>query len=88
MKGLDGLDGDNQVEGNIDDPAIAEQYRLIEAKRGYSYSERPHLSTQCNATPAKTQETAPCVAMSDTEVNQDAGTGRHVAWSRKDLEGM
>jgi hypothetical protein len=37
MRGLDGLDDDNLVEGDIADPAIAEKYRQIETKRGYSY---------------------------------------------------
>lgn len=41
MKGLDGLDDGNLVQGDVSDPAIAEEYRKIEAKRGYSYSELP-----------------------------------------------
>lgn len=88
MKGLDGLDDDNQVEGNLDDPAIAEKYRLIEAKRGYTYAELPSLAHQWNAKPAKTQETGRIVAMSETEVIQDAGKGRHVVWRRDDIDGM
>lgn len=56
MKGLDGLGDDNQVEGDINDPAIAEKYRQIDAKRGYSYSELPPLAVQWNAQPGKTQE--------------------------------
>lgn len=86
MNGLDGLDDDNQIEGDIDDPAVAEKYREIEAKRGYSYSELPSLAAQWNAMPGKAQVTGCIVAISDTEVIQDAGRGRHVVWNRKELK--
>jgi hypothetical protein len=39
MKGLDGFNNDNKVEGNLTEPSIAEKYAKLEAKRGYSYSE-------------------------------------------------
>lgn len=39
MKGLDGLDESNQIDGDLSDPAIAAKYRDHEAKRGYQYSE-------------------------------------------------
>ncbi|CDQ10441.1 Cell filamentation protein [Acidithiobacillus ferrivorans] len=37
IKGLDGIDEINLVEGNLSDPAVAEKYRRYEAQRGYSY---------------------------------------------------
>lgn len=37
IKGLDGIDDINHVEGNLSDPAVAEKYRRYEAQRGYSY---------------------------------------------------
>ncbi len=39
MKGLDGLDNDNQMDGDLSDPAVAEKYRQLEEKRGYRYSD-------------------------------------------------
>lgn len=37
VKGLDGLDDDNQVDGDLSDPVVAEKYRQYEQRRGYSY---------------------------------------------------
>lgn len=37
IKGLDGLDNDNQVEGDLSDATVAEKYRQFEQQRGYSY---------------------------------------------------
>lgn len=37
IKGLNGIDEPNQIEGSLSDPAIAEKYRQHEAARGYSY---------------------------------------------------
>ncbi|WP_250507065.1 hypothetical protein, partial [Caballeronia sp. AAUFL_F1_KS45] len=36
MKGLDGLQGSNQVDGDLTDPAVAERYRQLSKGRGYS----------------------------------------------------
>jgi len=44
------------------------------------------LSIQWNAQPGKGQEIGRIVAMSDAEVIQDAGRGRHVAWTSKGLQ--
>lgn len=41
LKGLDGLDAANQVEGDLSDPAVAERYRRFEEQRGYAYAEQP-----------------------------------------------
>ena len=41
IKGLDGLDDDNQIDGDLGDPAVAERYRKLEEKRGYSYQATP-----------------------------------------------
>lgn len=38
LKGLDGLGDVNQVDGSLLDPIIAEKYRKLETKRGYSYT--------------------------------------------------
>ena len=37
IKGLDGIDESDQVEGDLSDPVVAEKYRRYEAQRGYSY---------------------------------------------------
>ncbi|MCL2829864.1 MAG: Fic family protein [Betaproteobacteria bacterium] len=36
IKGLDGLDDANQVDGDLADPAVAEKYRRFDEQRGYS----------------------------------------------------
>lgn len=36
VKGLDGLDGENQLDGNLDDPAVAQRYRQLEERRAYA----------------------------------------------------
>jgi len=38
VKGLDGLDGENQLDGNLDDPAVAQRYRQLEERRAYAYT--------------------------------------------------
>lgn len=37
VKGLDGLDNANQVDGDFSDVTVAAKYRKFEAKRGYTY---------------------------------------------------
>ncbi|MEI6068708.1 MAG: Fic family protein [Methylococcaceae bacterium] len=37
IKGLDGLDADNQIIGDLTDPVVVEKYRQFEQQRGYSY---------------------------------------------------
>jgi cell filamentation protein len=39
-KGLDGLDDDNQVLGDLSEPAVAEKYKELEKRRGYRYDDR------------------------------------------------
>lgn len=60
---------------------------------GYSASINPpeshareSLAQQWKASPGKTQEVGRIVAMSDSEVIQDAGRGRHVSWDRSALQ--
>lgn len=53
MKGLDGLDKGNQIEGNLADPAVQERYRQFEKQRGYAYQSvavKP-VCKFCGATP-------------------------------------
>jgi len=38
MKGLDGLEDVNQIDGDLSDPAVTEKYRKLEEKRGYTYA--------------------------------------------------
>jgi cell filamentation protein len=53
MKGLDGLDDGNKVDGDLSDPDIAEKYRKFEEQRGYSYKDEDALRKckKCDATP-------------------------------------
>lgn len=44
------------------------------------------LSNHWNAQPGKGQEIGRVVALSNTEIIQDAGRGRHVVWDRKGLK--
>lgn len=37
MNGLDGLDNNNQVEGDFTDPGVIEKYKKFEKQRGYTY---------------------------------------------------
>lgn len=60
---------------------------------GYASSIKPPatqeaelLANQWNAAPAKGQEVGRIVAISDAEVIQDAGRGRHVVWDRRKLQ--
>jgi hypothetical protein len=39
MKGLDGLGEANRIEGDFNDPGIAEKYRDYDERRAYSYQE-------------------------------------------------
>jgi hypothetical protein len=39
MKGLDGLDEANQMEGDFSDTGIAEKYRNYDEQRSYLYKE-------------------------------------------------
>jgi len=41
IKGLDGLDASNHVEGYLSDPAVAERYRRFDEQRSYSYADQP-----------------------------------------------
>lgn len=53
VRGLGGLDDDNQVDGDWSDPAIAEKYRLHELQRGYAYSSAKPSSDEWGAAPGK-----------------------------------
>lgn len=54
MRGLDGLDDSNEIDGDLSDPAMAEKYRQLEARRGYAYS-----SVDGTATPAADSASIP-----------------------------
>lgn len=89
MKGLDGLDEDNRVDGDLSDPAVAERYREFERKRDYHYSiaERGPLAEQWNAEPAAGRQSGTVEAMSETEVIQHVGRDKYVVWDRQRLSG-
>jgi cell filamentation protein len=38
MKGLDGLDEGNQIDGSLSDPIVAERYQDFEKRRDYAYA--------------------------------------------------
>jgi cell filamentation protein len=86
LKGLDGLDDGNQVDGVFSDPAIAEKYRKFDEKRGYSYTTLS-LAETWNAIPATTAQSGTIMAVSDLEVIQSAGQGKYVVWPRQKLSG-
>jgi cell filamentation protein len=85
MRGLAGLDNANQVDGELSDPAVAKRYRQIAQTRDYSYAVAESLAKQWNAAPAKHQHSGWIVALSETEVIQDIGSGEHVVWERQKL---
>lgn len=86
MKGLDGLQGSNQVDGDLSDPAVAERYRQLSEGRGYTYAAVESLSSHWKATPAKSQHSGRIVALSEMEVIQEVGRGDHVVWDRRKLQ--
>lgn len=89
MKGLDGLDEGNRVEGELTDPAVAERYREFERRRGYQYkvAERGPLAKQWNAVPATGAQTGIVEDISDAEVIQHVGREKYVVWERQRLSG-
>lgn len=53
MKGLDGLDEGNQIDGDLNDKDVQERYRQFEKQRGYAYQAvgvKP-VCTTCGANP-------------------------------------
>lgn len=47
INGLNGLDKNNQVDGSISDPAIAEKYKKFEQQRSYTLnSDEPKPSSR------------------------------------------
>jgi cell filamentation protein len=50
MQGLDGLDKDINLDGDISDPGIAERYRQFEQQRSYSYR-ADGICEACGAVP-------------------------------------
>lgn len=92
IKGLDGLDEDNQIEGDLTDAAVLEKYSQFQQQRGYTYTahtpETQSLATIWNAAPANSARGGTIKAMSDTEVIQDIGRGQCVVWDRQKLSGV
>ena len=85
IKGLDGLDDSNQVDGDLADPSVAEKYRRFDEQRGYSYVQLQSLAQRWNAEPARSMNTGVIKDLSDTEVIQDVGRGRYVVWDRRQI---
>lgn len=63
VKGLDGLDDANQVDGDLSDVTVAEKYRKFEEKRGYTYvslqSEESKSNTGNNQVTPKSSDYRP-----------------------------
>lgn len=60
INGLDGLDNNNQIDGDLSDPEVAEKYRKFEEQRGYTYKTQEDfgLCEKCGA--------APCICGSES----------------------
>lgn len=86
VKGLDGLDEGNQIDRDLSDPSVAEQYRKANEKHSYAYIAMQTLAQQWRAVPGRYQCTGGVVALSETEVVQDAGRGQYVVWDRRKLQ--
>jgi len=91
IKGLDGFDEDNQIDGDLTDAAVLEKYIQFQQQRGYTYTahtqETQSLATIWNAIPANGQKAGAIKAISETEVIQDIGRGQYVVWNREQLTG-
>lgn len=89
MKGLDGIDEDNRVDGDLSDPAVAERYRQFEEQRGYQYALAEHgpLAQEWKAVPPTGRQSGTVEAMSETEVIQHVGRDKYVVWDRRRLSG-
>ncbi|MHB8253599.1 MAG: Fic family protein [Acidiferrobacter sp.] len=61
IKGLDGLDEDNQIDGDLADAAVAEKYRQFEQQRGYAYeaSGEVRVCEKCKANPCICRDKKP-----------------------------
>jgi cell filamentation protein len=60
MKGLDGLDDDNQIDGDLTNPEVEERYRQFEKQRSYAYYQAQENNVVCNTCGA-----TPCVCDKD-----------------------
>ena len=79
MKGLDGLGDVNQIDGELSDPAIAEKYRKLEEKRGYSYE------ASSTAIQASGLHVGPVVAVEPNRIAQKTGRDPNfVVWHSLD----
>lgn len=56
LPGLDGMDESTQVDGDLNDPAIAAQYRRYEEKRNQSYKTHEMDGSVCSSC-----KSAPCI---------------------------
>lgn len=72
MKGLDGLDDVNQIDGDLSDPAVAEKYRKLEERRGYSYE------ASLTAVQASGLHVGPVVAVEPNRIAQKSGRDPNV----------
>lgn len=85
MKGLDGLDRHIHLEGELPDPMTPVKQQQLETGNSSS-AKVESLAQKWSALPGKHQCVGKVVALSETEVIQDAGRGRHVVWNRRELQ--
>jgi len=65
MKGLDGLDDKNQIDGNLSDPIVVEKYREFEKKRGYAYKLLGDISESIETEACDECKNTPCTCGGD-----------------------
>jgi len=61
IKGLDGMDEDNQIDGDLADTAVEKKYREFEHQRGYAYEAHDEMIVckKCKANPCICENNKP-----------------------------